>query len=160
MRNTASGLWNDDAGAILCAELILVLTLLVIGVIVGLSCLQAALVGELKDLGSAFRSVNQSYFHSSMSGCVTRCGGGRTAWVAGSSYVDQSPGCGHGDIGFGFRPAVYSGGGGFGVGGSTSVWQRSIELSPAAPCESGCPPDSNGPFIPAPCDSPSPERIR
>ena len=54
-------LWNDEAGVILSAELVLIATILVLGMIVGLVELQAAVVGELSDLSSAFGNLSQSY---------------------------------------------------------------------------------------------------
>ena len=46
-------LWNDEAGVILSAEIVLIGTILVIGMIVGLVELQCSVVGELSDLGDA-----------------------------------------------------------------------------------------------------------
>lgn len=60
-------LWNDEAGFVVSAELVLVATLLVIGLIVGLSEVQHALVQELNDVADAFGSVNQSYMYSGFS---------------------------------------------------------------------------------------------
>jgi len=54
-------LWNDEAGVILSAELVLVGTILVLGMIVGLVELQCAVVAEISDLSCAFGSLNQSY---------------------------------------------------------------------------------------------------
>ena len=53
-------LLRDEAGFIVSAELVLVATLLVIGLIVGLSEVQHALVAELNDVADAIRNVNQS----------------------------------------------------------------------------------------------------
>ena len=55
-------LWNDEDGAVLSAELVLILTILVIGMVVGLSELQDAVVNELNDVGEAIGSLNQGYF--------------------------------------------------------------------------------------------------
>ncbi len=54
-------LYNDEAGAILSAELVLIGTIAVLGVLVGLVELQCSIVDELNDLGEAFGSLNQSY---------------------------------------------------------------------------------------------------
>ncbi len=61
-------LWNDESGAILSAELVLIMTILVIGMIVGLSELQDAVVNELNDVGEAIGSLNQSFFYHGHSG--------------------------------------------------------------------------------------------
>lgn len=66
-------LFNDEAGFIVSAELVLISTLLVIGMIVGLSSVQHAVVAELNDVGNAIGSLNQSY---SFSGFSARVGGG------------------------------------------------------------------------------------
>jgi Flp pilus assembly pilin Flp len=60
-------LYRDDAGFIVSAELVLVATILVIGLVVGLSAVSAGVNSELQDVGSAFGSVNQSYSFSGYS---------------------------------------------------------------------------------------------
>jgi len=57
-------LLRDEAGFIISAELVLVATILVIGMIVGLSEVQHAVVQELNDIGDAIGSLNQSYAFS------------------------------------------------------------------------------------------------
>lgn len=54
-------LWNDEAGFIVSAELVFIATLLVIGLIVGLSEVQHAVNEELNDVGEAIGCLNQSY---------------------------------------------------------------------------------------------------
>ncbi len=49
-----TSLWNDESGVILSAEIVLIGTILVLGMIVGLVELQCAIVAELSDLSSAF----------------------------------------------------------------------------------------------------------
>jgi len=78
--------WRDEAGFVLSAELVLISTICVIGLVAGLSCVRDALVAELNDVGAAFRNVQQSYAYSGMHGCRTRCG--TSSWVAGSAYFD------------------------------------------------------------------------
>jgi len=77
---------NDEAGFIISAELILVSTILVIGLIVGLIELQASILHELNDVGESFGNLNQSY---SFPGTVTSKGI-HTITTAGSVYNDQS----------------------------------------------------------------------
>lgn len=84
-------LWSDDAGLILSAELVIILTIAVLGMVVGLVNLQHALLGEFTDLGLAFQSLNQSYSTPSYRGCWKSWG--RTSWVAGSCFVDVFDGC-------------------------------------------------------------------
>ena len=54
-------LWNDESGVILSAEIVLVGTILVLGMLTGLVSLQASVVAELADLASAFGNLDQSY---------------------------------------------------------------------------------------------------
>jgi Flp pilus assembly pilin Flp len=53
--------WNDEAGAIISAELVLVLTIAVLAMVTGLASLRDAVVTELADVGAAIGSVDQSY---------------------------------------------------------------------------------------------------
>lgn len=84
-------LLNDEAGFIVSAELILVATILVIGLIVGLSEVQHAVVAELNDVGDAIGKVNQSYLFSGFH----KIDRGRKlhAFTAGSAYIDRMDEC-------------------------------------------------------------------
>lgn len=53
--------FNDESGAIISAELALVLTILVIGVVVGLSEVAVAVNTELNDVSNAIGRLDQSY---------------------------------------------------------------------------------------------------
>lgn len=87
-------LWEDDSGVILSAELIIILTIAVLGMVVGLSCLQTAILSEFNDLALAFTGLNQSYGTPWFRGCNKFWGwGGRTSWVAGSYFIDVYDGC-------------------------------------------------------------------
>ncbi len=77
---------NDEAGFLVSAELILVSTILVIGLIVGLVELQASILHELNDVGEAFGSINQSY---SFPGTVTQKGTHQVT-TSGSAWVDST----------------------------------------------------------------------
>lgn len=91
----------DDSGFIISAELVLVATILVIGVIVGLSEVQHAVVGELNDVADAIGSANQSYSYSGFSKRDWGWGrwgwgwggAGTHAWTAGSMFVDLQDAC-------------------------------------------------------------------
>ena len=78
--------WNDEAGFLVSAELILVSTILVIGLIVGLVELQASIIHELNDVGEAIGSLNQSY---SFAGTITQKGT-HVITTGGSAFVDRS----------------------------------------------------------------------
>jgi Flp pilus assembly pilin Flp len=75
--------WEDQCGAILSAELVLLMTILVIGMIVGLKALQDAVVNELGDVAAAIGALNQSYSFSGIQG-----NGGISAMTAGSIFTD------------------------------------------------------------------------
>ena len=54
-------LMNDEAGFVISAELVLVLTIAVLAMVVGLAAVRDAVVQELNDLSHAFGAVSQSY---------------------------------------------------------------------------------------------------
>jgi Flp pilus assembly pilin Flp len=84
-------LWNDEYGVILSAELVLIATILVLGMIVGLVELQCSVVGELNDLGDAFGNLNQTYYAS---GIKSLKGSGRIkALTTGSAFKDYPDAC-------------------------------------------------------------------
>ncbi|MEW4529474.1 hypothetical protein [Maioricimonas sp. JC845] len=91
MHATVEALLNDEAGFVVSAELILIATILVIGLIVGLSEVQYAMVTELNDVSDAIGSLNQSYLFT---GFTARKG----AYVvksstSGSAYADTVDSC-------------------------------------------------------------------
>lgn len=84
-------LLNDEAGFIVSAELVLVATILVIGLIVGLSEVQHAVNSELNDVADAIGSLNQSYSFSGF----TKDDGRRNvhAFTRGSAFADVTDDC-------------------------------------------------------------------
>ncbi|PQO42154.1 Flp family type IVb pilin [Blastopirellula marina] len=61
MLNLLKQLWNDERGFVNSAELILIATLAVIGMIVGLAAMRDSFTQEMADTGAAVGEVNQSY---------------------------------------------------------------------------------------------------
>jgi hypothetical protein len=61
--------WNDESGVIISAELVLVLTICVLGVIVGLSSVVVAVNEELQDTAHAIGVLNQSFCIPGFTGC-------------------------------------------------------------------------------------------
>ena len=61
MTSLALQLFRDEAGFIVSAELVLIATIVVIGMVVGLSEVSHGVNNELNDVGDAFGSVNQSF---------------------------------------------------------------------------------------------------
>src|SRR3954467_14006037 len=73
-------LWKDETGFVISTELILIATILVIGLIAGLTTLRDQVVQELGDLATAIGAINQSYSFSGVTGHTSR--------TAGSQYFD------------------------------------------------------------------------
>ena len=85
-------LLNDEAGFVISAELILVATLLVIGLLVGLSEVQHAVVQELNDVADAIGNVNQRYSYSGFSAFKT--GSDKVkSYTRGSMFIDSVDDC-------------------------------------------------------------------
>lgn len=84
-------LLRDDAGFIVSAELVLVATLLVIGLVVGLSEIQHSVVQELNDVGEAIGKLNQSYAYTGFS-AWKNCWGVKS-YTNGSFFVDVADAC-------------------------------------------------------------------
>lgn len=68
MTNLLTHLWNDEAGFIVSAELILIATIAVLSMVVGLSELSHGVNQELEDVASAFGAINQTYRYSGLEG--------------------------------------------------------------------------------------------
>ena len=78
---TFQRLWVDEEGFIVSAELVLIATIVVIGLIVGLAVLRNQVVQELVDVSQALGALSQSY-----------CFGGTwkpgVAWTDATCYID------------------------------------------------------------------------
>ena len=84
-------LWNDESGVILSAELVLIMTILVLGMVVGLVELQCSIVAELSDLSSAFGNLSQSF---SISGFASSKGNNQfKSRTLGARYTDNADTC-------------------------------------------------------------------
>lgn len=84
-------LWNDESGLIISAELVLVLTICVLGIIVGLSSVVVAVNEELLDTAHAIGSLNQSFGFSGFIGC--KKGGFPISYTYGSVNTDAPDDC-------------------------------------------------------------------
>jgi hypothetical protein len=78
-------LWNDEAGFVVSAELVLIATILVLGMIVGLASVRDQVVQELGDVALAFGRINQSYSFSGITG--------HTSATHGTQMIDRSDVC-------------------------------------------------------------------
>lgn len=82
-------LHNDEAGFLVSAELVLVATIAVLGLVVGLSELAWNVNEELEDVGSAFNHLDQSYHAWGTKG--------HSANARSSCFVDHLDYCGNQD---------------------------------------------------------------
>ena len=83
--NLLNKLSHDEHGFIVSAELVLVGTILVLGMIVGLTELSFNVNQELEDLGSGIGAINQTYYFTLASG--------RKGEVVGSTNLDFQDEC-------------------------------------------------------------------
>lgn len=79
-------LWNDERGFIVSAEIVLIVTIGVLGIIVGISSVASSINNELNDISGAFGAVDQSYWYSGM----VKFG---HSGVAGSAFADTRDYC-------------------------------------------------------------------
>lgn len=87
-------LLRDEAGFIVSAELVLVATILVIGMIVGLSEVQHAVVQELNDVGDAIGNLNQSYYFGGFLAQKNQGPANQVkAYTRGSAFADTTDEC-------------------------------------------------------------------
>lgn len=78
-------LWRDEAAFVISAELVLIATILVIGMIVGMSTIREQVVQELGDIALHLGQMNQSYSFSGVTG--------HHASTSGTASIDQSDDC-------------------------------------------------------------------
>jgi len=75
-------LWNDEAGVLLSAEAAILGTVAVVGIGAGVNVVATSVNEELKEVGYAIRSLDQSY-------SIPAQTGGNGAWTAGSEFIQQ-----------------------------------------------------------------------
>ena len=85
MTTLFTALIHDEAGFIVSAELVLVSSIAVLGMIVGLSEVALNIDNELEDVGSAFGAINQTY-------CVKGTQG-HQASASGTEFRDNIDWC-------------------------------------------------------------------
>lgn len=83
--NLLTALKRDENGFVVSAELVLIGTILVIGMIVGLTELSFGVNKELEDVGSAIGHISQTYYFTLASG--------HKGAVAASSFIDYPDEC-------------------------------------------------------------------
>jgi hypothetical protein len=85
MKNMMKAFVADEQGFVVSAELVLVSTVAVIGLLVGLSAVRDGVVSELSDVAGAVQDANQSF---SLDGVV-----GHNANTAGFNFLDNLDEC-------------------------------------------------------------------
>jgi Flp pilus assembly pilin Flp len=99
MTHTFTALLNDEAGFIISAELVLVMTIGVLAMVVGLTAVRDAVTHELNDISHAFGTVSQSYNVTGMrkgrGDCGGRggCGDSSHGYIQGFGFNDTEDEC-------------------------------------------------------------------
>jgi len=91
MTNTIQQLWSDDAGVIISAELVLVLTIAVLSMIVGLNELASGVITELADVSDAIGHLDQTYSYTSFRSL--KLDETDKSRVVGSAFKDEPDSC-------------------------------------------------------------------
>ena len=91
MLRNFSKLIDDEQGFVISAELVLVMTIAVLGMVVGLTAVRDSITHELNDISHAFGAVNQSYNVNGLK--KELCYDGVHAYVAGFGFNDKSDDC-------------------------------------------------------------------
>lgn len=91
MLRNFSRLASDECGFVISAELVLVMTIAVLGMVVGLTAVRDSITQELNDISHAFGAVNQSYNVTGLK--KPRGYGSAHAYVAGFGFNDKSDDC-------------------------------------------------------------------
>jgi Flp pilus assembly pilin Flp len=86
-------LLKDECGAIISAELVLVLTIAVLAMVVGLSELAVAVNTELNDVSNAIGALNQSYAFRGFIGVGTGADTKVKSFTFGSRFQDSEDSC-------------------------------------------------------------------
>lgn len=85
-----NALLKDDAGFIISAELVLVLTIGVLAMVVGLTAVRDSVTHEMNDVSHAIGAVSQSY---NVTGLQKGCHDGNHARIKGFGFNDDADEC-------------------------------------------------------------------
>lgn len=85
LRKFAIRLYQDDAAFVISAELVLLATVAVIGLITGMVAIRDSVVSELSDVAGAMQDLNQSYSYNRVTG--------HSGFTYGSSWTDRRDWC-------------------------------------------------------------------
>ena len=84
--------WKDECGFLITAELVLLLTIAVLGTVVGLTAFRDSISAEMVDLSNAFGAVDQS-FHTAGVAKPRPFPGFIHAGIAGFGFNDRADDC-------------------------------------------------------------------
>ncbi len=90
MQTLIHALWNDEAGFIVSAELVLISSIAVLAMVVGLGEISLAVNQELDDVAYAFGVVNQGFRYQGLSGQSGQSNGATS--TDGSDFCDTGHG--------------------------------------------------------------------
>jgi Flp pilus assembly pilin Flp len=82
-------LYRDECGAVVSAELALVLTIVVNGLIVGLNEIAVSLNQELNDVSNALGTLDQSFGYTGYQAAGTKL----KSFAAGTTFIDAADEC-------------------------------------------------------------------
>lgn len=85
-----SKFWNEETGAVVSIELVLIITVAVISLIVGLSEVAVSVNTELNDISNAIGHLNQTYAYS---GFAATSHYKTKSYVGGAAYNDGVDDC-------------------------------------------------------------------
>ena len=80
-----SKLWGDERGFIVSVELILIATIMLIGLLAGMTSIRDAVLSELSDVAGAGQDMNQSYRIYGVRG--------HSASTSGMDFIDRTDFC-------------------------------------------------------------------
>ncbi len=83
-------LWNDDGGAVITAEWVLVATVLIIGVLTGFIVIRQVVIARALDLASQAQGGGLSYSFSGQANCEAATFGSAFLMSSDTSMVVQS----------------------------------------------------------------------
>ena len=83
-------LWLDSQGFVVSSELVLVATMLVVGMIVGLTSVRDQVIQEVRDVAAGMSKTAQSYSFSGITGHSASSGG--SVFNDLGDFCDQLPG--------------------------------------------------------------------
>lgn len=85
---------NDEAGFVISAELVLVLTIAVLAMVVGLAAVRDGVLNELNDLSHAFGAIDQTFsFTGAFKPKDCSCEGKPHGIVYGAGFRDRGDDC-------------------------------------------------------------------